>query len=847
MKLFNFLAKERPFRLLYAIITIAVTCMAVWNSFQTFILHPVKNDECAWYPMPGHTATKGLIISEVLSDGVAGRAGLKNGDTLIRFNNIDVVSIKQASELLNNVPDGSTAKYTVLRNGQTFTFNVKVRKLLNIIAVTATELGFWFMIVGFIVVFTKPLGTIQRRFWLYSLSVMALFTLPSITFSYEISTKIEQQFYQSGFQGVFQNIGFDAIVWLYSGIVLLVLSPLLITYFFTFPSAIISKRIRTFLSIIITLIGAFRVYFIIGPFKNEVIAQIYVGLFSPFIFFVIGLFLFFISYFFEAKKERKEQLKPILYSVFIAGLVIIYLGIINKPFAIYLSPFLFLPILLFGLIPLSFGYSIFRYGLMDFDRVLRRSLIYGGVTTALATLYLVIIFGVGTLVKSLFGSSVNTSISYIALILIAFFLDPVKRRAQSSIDRIFFREQLNYRRILMDSIVELHTLATVSEVALTTVRRIQSAMHVEKVAITILTVESATITDELSEIILQPSDSFTRLIKSLYKPYYLRQSVNENTDLYQATLEYLQANDIELILPLTVQANIIGSLNIGRKINGKPFSDEDIELLASVALQSAAAIENSRLHESEKKSIVLQEELSTARKIQQGLLPEFDPKIAGFSVTGVSIPALVVGGDYFDYIHIAENQWIVIIADVSGKGMPAALYMAKFQGMMQIAARQYASPKGIFGYINDLLTEVSDKRMFISAAIALIDIAEHKITLCRAGHPAPLLLGANKFDFIRPAGLALGLVKGAKFKSSLEEITLQLDAEDALILYTDGVTETLNKAGDEFGYKRIVSALNSRNFCNAVEIKSALLYDLEIFRNNAEQYDDTTLVIIKSL
>lgn len=178
--------------------------------------------------------------------------------------------------------------------------------------------------------------------------------------------------------------------------------------------------------------------------------------------------------------------------------------------------------------------------------------------------------------------------------------------------------------------------------------------------------------------------------------------------------------------------------------------------------------------------------------------------------------------------------------------MPAALYMAKFQGMMQIAARLHASPKVTLVYLNDLLIEVSERRMFISAAAALINTTDLTITLCRAGHPAPALIKGAQSDVLLPSGLALGLAKGAKFAESLEETTIQLESGNFLMLYTDGVTETRNREGHDFGDALMISTLCATKNSNATSIKTAMLESLDRFRGDAEQHDDTTLVVIRA-
>ncbi|GAB1430260.1 hypothetical protein MASR2M18_10930 [Ignavibacteria bacterium] len=838
--------KERIFRILFTLVTLLAVIMALQGAYYTFIAYPPGNDECAWRALPPSKG-KGLLIEQIVPGGAADRAGLKNGDILLRFNNVKITSSLHAMRLLDAVPRDAKVPYTVMRDGRILEVQVEIRKLLNIVPLAMSILGFGFMAVGYITILIKPTGFIQHRFWLYSLSTMSLFTMPNVTVYNKDLSYIFAYQAQYGWAAALQIYGFDFFNWIYYGTITILCLPTLVSFFFDFPTRRINKSLRKVIVFALFTSSALKAFAAAGFFGTSIITQAFINLFSLYSYFVLGLVIFLVSYFIETSPKKQRPLRPILFSVTLGLALMAYFIVVSmlRPFAVFLTPYLFLPTLLIIVVPFAFGYSIFRYGLMDFDLVLRRSLVYGGVTTSLAAVYFAIIFAASSLAKLAFGIAENMWLSVFALVAAAFALDPIKRRAQSTVDRIFFREQLNYRRILTDSAKELHHIANIADAVRTAARRIETAMHTEKVTVSFYGREALPATSELPDVLLElPQD----ILQSLDdKPLNTARAETEPETKNSVLRELLAANGVELLVPLIAQNTIIGSLNVGRKMNGKPFSGDDVELLSTVAAQAATAIENSRLREAEKRNFKLQEELATARNIQQGLLPEFDPHPTGFEITGVSIPAQVVGGDYFDYIRISENQWLIIIADVSGKGMPAALYMAKFQGMMQVAARQFDSPRNVLAYLNDMLLEVGDKRMFISVAAALLTISDKTLTICRAGHTMPILRRKNSTEFLRPSGLALGLTKGNKFIASLEEITVRLENNDVIAFYTDGVTETHDGNGREFGDENIRIILCNHESDSAIELKATLLDEINRFRNGAEQHDDTTVVIVKAI
>jgi serine phosphatase RsbU (regulator of sigma subunit) len=244
----------------------------------------------------------------------------------------------------------------------------------------------------------------------------------------------------------------------------------------------------------------------------------------------------------------------------------------------------------------------------------------------------------------------------------------------------------------------------------------------------------------------------------------------------------------------------------------------------------------------------LDDELRIARDIQQSLLPVEAPAIAGLDIAAICEPARAVGGDYYDFFELAPHQLGVLMADVSGKGTSAALYMAELKGLMLALTRASQSPRQLLVEANRLLAAHLDNRSFITMTYAIIDLDAGTLTCARAGHTPLLVVAGGLTQVVAPEGMVLGLrLPGAseRFDELLEEHTRPIHEGDVIVLYTDGMTEAMNSAGDLFGDAALASALVEHGAANAAGLRDAVLGHVRRFVGPAEQHDDMTMVIVK--
>jgi len=245
----------------------------------------------------------------------------------------------------------------------------------------------------------------------------------------------------------------------------------------------------------------------------------------------------------------------------------------------------------------------------------------------------------------------------------------------------------------------------------------------------------------------------------------------------------------------------------------------------------------------------IQKELEIARTVQMGLLPKENPRIAGFDISGLCKPAKEVGGDYFDFVYLSQNKLGVAIGDVSGKGVPAAIYMTLTKGILQSHADENISPKIVLNKVNKLLYRNIERNSFVSMFYAILDTKEFTLTFARAGHNPGIMINQRdgQSRLLTTDGIALGLEEGTVFDNTLKEQTIKLNRGDTFIFYTDGFTEAMNTNLEEYGDDAFLEIISKNRHLSAAELTKKIVEEIEAFTSEAQQHDDITIVIIKVL
>jgi sigma-B regulation protein RsbU (phosphoserine phosphatase) len=298
-------------------------------------------------------------------------------------------------------------------------------------------------------------------------------------------------------------------------------------------------------------------------------------------------------------------------------------------------------------------------------------------------------------------------------------------------------------------------------------------------------------------------------------------------------------------VPIKLDGRMIGVINLEcDQLNA--YDNRSLALISAFATQAAISLERARVHEQSLTAKRLEEQLNIAREIQRSFLPQQDPRswVSGYDIAGRNIPSGQVGGDYYDFISIVTNNTGIAIADVSGKGIPAALIMASFRASLIAEIRNNYSIRTICQKVNSLLYESLEAGNFVTAVYGVLDSRNHIFTFSNCGHNQPLLLRASdEVEFLSEGGQVLGV----SADSTYEERALVIQSGDILVFYTDGVTEVFAEDGSEFGPDRLVEVIRANRAKSAQLIADAIYEATTKFAGPSHVFDDLTMIIIKRM
>jgi sigma-B regulation protein RsbU (phosphoserine phosphatase) len=291
----------------------------------------------------------------------------------------------------------------------------------------------------------------------------------------------------------------------------------------------------------------------------------------------------------------------------------------------------------------------------------------------------------------------------------------------------------------------------------------------------------------------------------------------------------------EVALPLLREGDLVGVFTASHH-DLDAFCPDQLRLLQGLCDHVAVAVHNARRFSDEREQRErMSREAEEARSIQQALLPRSSPLIPGFRVSGLSVPAGSVGGDWYDFIPLPEGRWGLVLADVSGKGTAAALLMSATRGMLRSLAQTGSGPAEVLTRLNNMMIDDFPSGRFVTMVYAELDPVTRILRIANAGHLSPLLVDASGHRWIsHEHGLPLG-ISASKFSEA--EITLR--EQSRIAFYSDGITEAELESGEEYGAKRLLAQMKSRDFTI-----DSLLADVRSFVNGTGLRDDATVILV---
>ena len=315
-------------------------------------------------------------------------------------------------------------------------------------------------------------------------------------------------------------------------------------------------------------------------------------------------------------------------------------------------------------------------------------------------------------------------------------------------------------------------------------------------------------------------------------------------ELASPALDQLRAAGVALVVPLVTQGELIGTLNLGPRLSEQDYSSDDKRLLATLAAQAAPAIRVAQLVREQAAEAAEREryaqELKVAQLIQQQFLPRHLPNLPEWQVAAYYGPARVVGGDFYDFIDLDEGRIGLVVGDVTDKGVPAALLMARTHSILRAEAPRLVAPGAVLARANDLLAEEMPDKMFVTCLYMVLEPATGRVVYANAGHNLPYVRTADGVVEFRATGMPLGLMPGMAY----EEKTSEIGRGDSVLLYSDGIVEAHDPAGEMYGFPRLKADMATE--LAGTELLDELLDRLHAFTGRGwEQEDDITMVALR--
>jgi sigma-B regulation protein RsbU (phosphoserine phosphatase) len=517
----------------------------------------------------------------------------------------------------------------------------------------------------------------------------------------------------------------------------------------------------------------------------------------------------------------------------------------------------------FLLLPVTLAYVIVVQRAMDVRVVIRQGLQYTlarrGVLILQILLSAVPFIVLTILMTSHAMNPIATVVVLGAGLWGIFLLHGATQRVAAWVDRRFFRDAYNAEQILSDLAEKVRMIVEIRPLLETVAQRISSALHVKQLAVLLsesglyrpahaigygtlpeLAFPSNTATIERLRTENQPARVYFDDPESwIYK-------VPEMSEEERGRLAALHS---ELLLPLSVKDELLGFMSLGQKLSEAPYSSTDLRLLSSVAAQTGLALELARLNSAIGREIAARErlnrELEIAREVQQHLFPQHFPVISGLDYSGLCRPAREVGGDYYDFLELPEGRLGVAIGDVSGKGIGASLLMASLGASLRGQAAVVENLTELVQRVNNLVYGASTANRYATFFYAEYNPANLQLSFVNAGHNPPMILrrrnpGCQSFR-LDAGGPPVGLLRN----SAYEQGSIALGTGDLVVLFTDGISESMNNEDEEWGEERLIDFAKTCVDMSAVEAMERIMSAAQSFAAGASQHDDMTVVVLR--
>jgi serine phosphatase RsbU (regulator of sigma subunit) len=494
----------------------------------------------------------------------------------------------------------------------------------------------------------------------------------------------------------------------------------------------------------------------------------------------------------------------------------------------------------------AIAYSIVRYKFLDVKLLARRGILYAVTSAVLVGLYLTVVGQLNRLFVRMAG--VETKVfEPVFLILALILFQPVMTRLEEMLEKVFLRDPGDYRNVIRNLGKEILTTIDLDVLLARSIRTISDALLLNQAHVVALTrggaITRAGAGEPIIGVDLERVAAVLRRLPPAEESFRLG-------DLLPA----LDVNDrrllagrlgISIVIPLRSAGETVGAFLLGEKVTLMEYTSEDVALLTSLAGTMSVSLQNALLLRDRVQVARFEEELNLARQIQRSFLLSDFPDLPRFQVHASNIPSKEVGGDFYDLVPSGDGSFYLAIADVAGKGVPAALLSSMLQASLRTQASSTRSVPEILRNINSLVYRSTSIEQFATFFLARLDPRSLRMSFSNAGHNYPVVLRrTGERVFLDRGGIILGIVEGADF----EEDHVSLRGGDRVVFYTDGISEAVNGRGEEFGEERLCEVVRSLPADrSAREITDRILEALRVFLGEEEPRDDMTLMVLRVL
>jgi sigma-B regulation protein RsbU (phosphoserine phosphatase) len=793
-----------------------------------------------------------VVVQRVASDGPADRAGVAVGDTLVHVDGELAGDAARATERMG----WSAGSLRVLHlRGET-------ERDAVVEAVRARESG-------------RSLGGWLVEFYFQFVAIVAFFTGLLVYFSRSLLTRSMVFFLMMAGLGFSINMDMGAVPWWFLGLVNFISGPLVLLFgsFFLhfallFPSRapVLDRRpwlLRLIYMPLILLVffSAFRLAGAADP--TQLLPLPWPNLF---VLFVVGMIIAGSAVLVRSSRlasdpNERKRLKILLFGIF-AGLVpllfilaVLYSvpGLQDRIPGGFIVPVAALIVVFPG----SFLYAILRHRVFGLRFVLRRGVRYAllsfGATAVFSWLEIIVgIMIFVDLIRQGFRPGIVVALSVLLVWVLLNREYKIKARVFQDIDRRFYRDSYEALRRIGELAREVPAFAEPNALMSHVVTVLSASLHVPRVWAFCRFSSGVEITVGRSPDPIPSGISFSGVRpEGSQGRLAAHRQIDDRLEVSFGPVGWEESGRPSagwaegLWFSLSSRGEDRGSLVLGPKLSEEPYSREERNALATVVGQLAVALANAEMYDEVHAKRVVEEELRTARRIQQRFLPLAPPEVEGYDIAALNLPSREVGGDYYDFIPQPDGHLGFAVADVSGKGVPAALLMSQLQAALTGQVRHGREPREIVETVNRLLHDKVSSGSFATCFFARLDTERSLLTYVNAGHNPPCILRASDgtCEELTEGGLLLGAFPDAAY----EQETVSIHSGDIFVAFTDGVTETAKRGagdGEEYGESRLVERVASVGGLAAEEIVRNVSADVEAF---GPRFDDLTLLVIKRL